>query len=312
MRYNYNEQISNELEKFKNYLYTKRLGENTIRQNKNYAGLFLEWLDKENIKVKESNYNDLLNFIDHCRKKKMKTRMVNRTLLALRHYYHYLDIGKNPAAGITLRGTMRTVPHDLLTKEELEELYEKYQVIDERSQRNKVILGLFIYQAITTDELHKLEPNHIKVREGKIYVPGSPRSNSRILKLEAEQILELHEYLKAVRPKILAELKEERPGRKPDKVKEVKDLHQLFVSMNGSENIKNSLVFLMSALRKINPKVNHAKQIRYSVITEWLKEKDIRTVQYMAGHKYVSSTERYRSYNLQDLEESLTQHHPLK
>ena len=274
--------------------------------------MFLEWLDKERIKIKESNYNDLLNFIDHCRKKKMKTRMVNRTLLALRHYYHYLDIGKNPAAGITLRGTMRTVPHDLLTKEELEELYEKYQVIDERSQRNKVILGLFIYQAITTDELRKLEPNHIKVREGKIYVPGSPRSNSRILKLEAEQILELHEYLKVIRPKILAELKAERSGRKPDKVKEVKDLHQLFVSMNGSENIKNSLVFLMSALRKINLKVNHAKQIRYSVITEWLKEKDIRTVQYMAGHKYVSSTERYRSYNLQDLEESLTQHHPLK
>lgn len=311
-RYNYTGHIGKELEEFKNYLTKKKLSENTIRQNKNYAGLFLEWAEKENIKAKEVDYTDVLNFIDHCGKRKIKTRMVNRVLLAVRYYYQHLGTDKNPASGIILRGTTRTVPHDLLNKEELEELYEKYTVVDERSQRNKVILGLLIHQAITTDELKKLEPNHIKTREGKIYVPGSPRSNSRILKLEAGQILELHEYLKTIRPKILAGLKEERPGRKPDKVKESKDLHQLFTSMNGSENIKNSLVFLISALRKINPKVNHAKQIRYSVITEWLKEKDIRTVQYMAGHRYVSSTERYRNYNLQDLEEALGQHHPMK
>jgi integrase/recombinase XerD len=311
-KYSYTESISKELEKLSGHLIKKKLNENTIRQNKNYAGLFLEWAEKENIKAKEANYTDVLNFIDHCGKRKIKTRMVNRVLLAIRYYYQYLGTDKNPATGIILRGTTRTVPHDLLSKEELEELYEKYTVVDERSQRNKVILGLFIHQAITTDELKKLEPSHIKTREGKIYVPGSPRSNSRILKLEAGQILELHDYLKTVRPKILNELKAERPGRKPDKVKEAKDLHQLFVSMNGSENIKNSLVFLISALRKLNPKVESAKQIRYSVITEWLKEKDIRTVQYMAGHRYVSSTERYRNYNLQDLEESLSQHHPMK
>ncbi|MBS1556571.1 MAG: site-specific integrase [Bacteroidetes bacterium] len=311
-KYNHSEHISRELEKFKSYLTKKKLAENTVRQNRNYTGLFLEWAEKENIKVKEANYTDVLNFIDHCRKRKIKTRMVNRILLAIRYYYQYLRTDKNPAAGINLKGTTRTVPHDLLSKEELEELYEKYTVVDERSQRNKVILGLFIHQAITTDELKKLEPNHIKTREGKIYVPGSPRSNSRILKLEAEQILELHDYLKTIRPKILNELKAERPGRKPDHVKETKDLHQLFISMNGSENIKNSLVFLVSALRKLNPKVKSAKQIRYSVITEWLKEKDIRTVQYMAGHRYVSSTERYRNYNLQDLEEALEQHHPMK
>lgn len=51
-------------------------------------------------------------------------------------------------------------------------------------------------------------------------------------------------------------------------------------------------------------------QIRHSVITEWLKEKDLRTVQYMAGHKYVSSTERYLTTNLEDLKEALNKHHP--
>ncbi len=66
------------------------------------------------------------------------------------------------------------------------------------------------------------------------------------------------------------------------------------------------------SLKMINPKYRNGGQIRQSVITEWLKEKDLQTVQYMAGHKYVSSTERYQTSNLEDLKEALNQHHPLK
>lgn len=88
--------------------------------------------------------------------------------------------------------------------------------------------------------------------------------------------------------------------------------HQLFISMNGCENIKNSLYHFNQALRKLNPKYKNAAQLRQSVITEWLKEKDLRTVQYMAGHRYVSSTERYQTTNLEDLKEALNKHHPLK
>lgn len=310
-KYEFSESINRSLEPFLFHLKEKKFGSSTIRQNGNYAGLYLQWLEKEGITPAESNYNDLLSFIDHCHKQRMPSRVINRILLAIRHYYNCLNTGYNPAAGIVLRGTVRTIPHDLLSKEELEALYNQYQVIDERSQRNKVILGLLINQALTTEELHKLEEHHFKLKEGKISIPGSKHSNARTLKLEATQILELHEYIKVTRPKMLQELKAERSGRKPDQVKEVHELHQLFISMNGSESIKVSLLNLMRVLRKINPKIKSGKQIRQSVITEWLKEKDLRTVQYMAGHRYVSSTERYRSYNLQDLEAALTQHHPL-
>ena len=55
-----------------------------------------------------------------------------------------------------------------------------------------------------------------------------------------------------------------------------------------------------------------ASQLRQREITEWLKVKDLRTVQYMAGHRYVSTTERYQSNNLEDLEEALNVHHPLE
>jgi integrase/recombinase XerD len=311
-RYEFSESVNALLQPFLFHLKELRMNVNTIRQNRNYAGLYLQWLDQESIIPVQASYNDVLSFIDHCHKERMPSRVINRVLLAMRHYYNHLDIAHNPAAGIVLKGRVRTIPHDLLSKEELETLYNQYQVIDERSQRNKTIFGLLVYQALTTEELHKLEEHHIRLKEGKITIPGGKHSNGRTLKLEATQILELHEYISITRPGILKELKAKRPGRKPDQVKEENELHQLFISMNGSENIKVSLLNFMRALRKINPKIKSGKQIRQSIITEWLKEKDLRTVQYMAGHRYVSSTERYRSYNLQDLEAALTEHHPMR
>jgi len=60
------------------------------------------------------------------------------------------------------------------------------------------------------------------------------------------------------------------------------------------------------------PRLNNMAQIRASVITNWLQHYNLREVQYMAGHKYVSSTERYRTDNLEDLQKELEKYHPLK
>ncbi len=193
---------------------------------------------------------------------------------------------------------------------ELIELYRTYQALDDRTKRNKVILGLLIYQAVTTGELHRLEVGHIKLKEGRVYIPGHGRSNSRTLTLEAAQLLDLQEYLLVIRPRMLANLKAYRPGRKPDKINPV-IYERLFFSENGSNNIKNSLLHLFRAIKRRYPKITSAKAIRSAVIAEWLKTKDIRIVQYMAGHRWVSSTERYNAFNLQDLKDSLKRHHPL-
>jgi integrase/recombinase XerD len=87
---------------------------------------------------------------------------------------------------------------------------------------------------------------------------------------------------------------------------------RLFTGRKDIENLQNTLLHLNHALRRIDPKVKHAIQVRQSTITEWLKEKDLRTVQYMAGHRYVSSTERYKVSNLEDLKEALNKYHLLR
>ena len=85
----------------------------------------------------------------------------------------------------------------------------------------------------------------------------------------------------------------------------------MFTSVNGSGNLKNSLYHLFCFIKKVNPEVKSAGQLRQSVIAYWLKSHNLRQVQYMAGHRWVSSTERYRLDNLEGLQAELDRYHPL-
>jgi len=300
------------MENFKNYLIKKNYEPNTIEQNIRYAKNWLEMLINENLKPDEVRYNDILSFIEHLKEQDKSVKNINRHLLAIRHYYQYLDININPAEGVFLKGTSRNIPKDLLEEKDLKEIYETYPVYTDRDKRNKAILGLLINQAITTEELHKLEPKHLLLDKGKIIISGGKRSNQRTLKLQSYQILELHNYIENIRPEIIKNIHQKRPARKPDKINKERLNQQLFISLNGNTQIKNSLLHMFRALRKKYPNIKHAKQIRMSVITNKLKTHNLREVQYFAGHKWVSSTERYKLGNIEDLKKQVNKYHPLQ
>ncbi len=302
------------LEKFLN---KENYNENTIRQNLNYTACFLEWMKGNNQTENQIKYNELLSFINHCKDRNDSTKLINRKLAAIRKYYEHLEFegkaNKNPASGLYLKGKKNGIPNNLLSKEELQQTYESYFSYDLRTARNKVIISLIINQALTSGELQRLEPGNLKLKSGKIEIPGGKHSNGRTLELEANQIIELQEYLQVTRPEILKALKAPNwAGRKVKKPNFTKLETQLFISLNGAISIKSSLLHLTAALKKTNPKIRDLRQLRQSVITEWLKTEDVRIVQYKSGHKYVSTTERYQANNLEDLQEALNIHHPLK
>ena len=108
----------------------------------------------------------------------------------------------------------------------------------------------------------------------------------------------LHEYLQEVRPKLL-ELK----SRKSDK---------LLITIGDSDTIIEMVRELMEELRDQYPEMKSFQKIRMSLITHWVDEKNIREVQYMAGHASIYSTQRYLKVNLQELQEQLKKYHPLK
>lgn len=97
-------------------------------------------------------------------------------------------------------------------------------------------------------------------------------------------------------------------------------IHQYLEEVRSSLNPANDVLIpgsvfdivndLMESLRGINPLIKNAMHIRSSVILHWLKHHNKRQVQYMAGHRYVSSLEKYTQQDIDSLTDGLAKHHP--
>jgi integrase/recombinase XerD len=289
--------IKQQSENFKIYLQEKHFAKDTIKPYVNYTAYFLNWLEQNRLLPEKTTYNHILQFIEYCRENDKSDRVINRMLSAIRHYYKHLGQTKdmkNPAAGVYIKGTPRTIPGNLVDFEELEELYNTYKIVDNRTKRNKIMLGMFIYQFPTVEEIKLLQTTDINLQEGKIYIPPARKSNGRMLELKPFQIIGIQEYLTGIRTKLVKEY-----------------TTQLFISMNGNKNLKNSILHMFNALKKINPRVTSPTCIRMSVISHLQKSIPLRQLQYMAGHKHISSTERYRLTNTDELYKQLELFHPL-
>jgi integrase/recombinase XerD len=282
---------------FTAYLQQKKYSPVTVGRYTEGIQNFLDWLQKEDVKPESFTYTELLDFMRFCHQKGVTKRRVHAILCMIRHYCNYLIVEKkrndNPAAGVFIKGLVRKLPTNLLSMEELEELYRQYGIQLNVDSSKKIMLGLMVYQGLTVGELMRLQSHHIKIKDGKIFIKGTRRTGERLLNLQAVQMNELQNYLQKNKFK-------EGPLFNEPRKKEVSE-----------RNINNRVKYMFDQLRRLNPKVINAKQVRSSMITHWLRQNNLRQVQYMAGHKYVSSTQRYQLSNLDDLKNELQQHHPM-
>jgi len=296
-------------ERFEAYLKSKAFTRKSIASRINVMKLFWNWLYKENLEAESVGYNDLLLYMKYRSRKGTSQRSIQNYLSTIKHFYEHLiregKIINNPASEIEVKGVKRKVLYHILEPHELQALYNGCQDESPKGIRNKVMLGLLINQGLTTSELSKLEVKDIDLREGKIDVPGGVRSNGRVMKLEAHQVMEMYDYTLRVRQLILQMIPKRRYQNKVE-------TQQLFIGDGGnSSNFSNYMTRLMVKVRKLNPGVLNAKQIRASVITKWLRMYNLREVQYLAGHRYISSTENFLENEMEGLQEEVQQFHPL-
>jgi integrase/recombinase XerD len=301
--------MAHKQEKFFEYLQLKKYTLETCTGVVKTITRFAQWAEEKNIPLLDVSYNDVMAYVAHCRSKRNAPRTLQIVVLHLRFYYAFLlsenDVQDNPCSNIEIKGVKRKMLYETFTPEELENLYRAYASLDISKsgigsrithKRNKVLLGLVIYQGLRTQELAELKVSDVKLQEGKIKIEGSLRTEGRELKLEAFQLYDMMDYINETRKLIMAI--------------SGKETNQLFTSLGGGENFSNITDKLLRALRKIDKRVKETKQLRGSVITNWLKVHNIRKVQYMAGHRYVSSTENYQANNMDDLKEDVNRYHP--
>lgn len=305
---------------FIDYLKKRQFSHSTLATSRITIGLYLKWLEIENMEAEQISYQDLLGFMKYCSNKGTSQRTIQHYMNTVKHFYEHLEeegrVDINPVLGIEVKGVKRKVLYHILQPHKLHLLYNQYPPDSYREEtlrdrRNKVMLGLLVYQGIRTEEMTRLTVKDIKLREGKIDVLGSRKNNSRLLQLESHQVMDMYDYILQVRPEILRM----EPKRKSQQKQETE---QLFIGEGGNcYSLSNFMTQLMIKVRKISrkhsgPRVQNAKQIRASVITKWVKQYNLRKAQYLAGHRYISSTESYPQNDIEGLKEEVQQYHPLR
>jgi len=289
------------LEYFNEYLIIKGHAKSTAAGMIKVIARFKNWLTQENLAEETINHNDVMAYVNTLKKQGIKQRTIQQYVGIIKTYYTFLQnekktITNNPVVSLKIQGVKRRELYDLFTEEELDQIHKNYQGETPIKRRNKVVLGLIIYQGLKTEELAAIEPEDLKLREGKIEIQGGRKSNPRKIELKSFQIIDLQDYIYVTRKEILSIRKTA--------------TKKLFMSLGESDRFNNLMFKLMKELKKQNSRIKTVKQIRASVITNWLKIHPLRKAQYLSGHRYINSTEMYQVGNIEELKTAIEKYHP--
>lgn len=317
------------MKEFIKYLQSKNHSNTTQKAYLRNVNLFLSWYKKEPINCTQK---DVLKYLEYLQNIKQQDNITRRNaLISVNHYFAFLlqneQVTSNPTALIKIRGTHKRHLYKTYTPEELGQLYDNYyhsfirnfddscfasrlggipanmrkQTLLSR-QRNYVVLGLLVYQGLSTNELQKITLSDIDLSKASVRIAGGKKSNERTLPLNATQIGFLINYIEHIRPQFFTYCTES---------------ERLFFALPEGSRPKTSNENLMHIFKPISKQVKsldknliNFNQVRASVITQWLKTYGLRKTQYLAGHRYISSTEKYLPNNLDGLIDDIAKYNP--
>jgi integrase/recombinase XerD len=309
---------------FKSYLKKQELSKTTVAMYHYHTMDFISFLDKDNTEAEQCTEKEIMLYLNHLQKKNVDNATKKLRLYALKHFFNFqIENNKrddNPAKRIKIASGQKQKLYPTLSPQELQGICENYKVPTAEhpkshhnwftayklsKERNKVILGLLVNQGVTTVDISRILVEDIDLRQGKIDIRGGRIGKDRTLELKSNQIMDIMEYLYKTRNELLKYQKEE--------------TKQLFLSVPSSGDIHatgngNLQIFksLTNEIKEQNPRFINFLQVRSSVITFWLKQYNLRQVQYRAGHKHIISTEAYLINDIDDLQKEIDSFHPIE
>ena len=308
---------------FTAYLQSKDLAASSITHYTDYTDKFFKHIGKQAEQVQKK---DVLKHLQYLKDRKGYENITRRNhLLALNHYFTFLyqseRVAENPCLLIKIRGTQKTSLYNIFTAEALEQLYDNYyhcfiRTYDDSHmpqnqrkncllsrERNGALLSLLVHQGTTTKELDTLLLDDLDLIKATVKIQGGKKSNERTLPLNAPQIGLLMHYTENIRPQLLE-------YHTAESNKLFLPLPEYSKRTTSNDTIMHVFKPLTKHVKSIEPAFLNFKQVRASVITLWLKTVGLRKAQYLAGHRYISSTERYQPNNLQGLTADINKLHP--
>lgn len=258
-------------------------------------------------KAETAEYKDILEYVAHLRKNEnLHPKTIRHYLGSVKIYYYYLlEIGTrndHPCSELYLKDKIsRQIAVDTLySPETLENFLNDTHKDKILQRRNQVIISLLIYQGLTVGEICNLQIEDISLEKAEVCIKSNDKKKSRILPLQAKQILLFLNYLKEDYPKLTKQIQSEKP---------IKTLITGKLKVEVRPNVLNRMI---NDHREKKQQLQPIK-IRQSVIANLLKkENDTRIVQVFAGHKRASTTILYKQTELEILQNAINKYHPIK
>ena len=250
----------------------------------------------EHPKAENYTYQQIISYLNT-----VKTNKQIRLASIKRYYDYLLETGQrndHPCKYVKLKDKHKPIQvQNLFSSTELELLLDRENRFNNLDVRNKVAISLLIYQALTSEELMNLRTRDVDLDEGTIYIRRGAKQSARTLTLRTKQIKLFYNYIYESRKALVQT-----------------NVDELLISIRGVKMSVDGIHSMIQPLQALYPdRALNPQTIRQSVICNLLNERKepIEDVQMFAGHRWPSTTERYKRMDLENQLEEINKWHPL-
>ena len=277
----------------------KRASANTVSSYLRDIHQFAEYLSAQaGIPPEKAEQETIRGCMAWLQERGKSAASITRFLASLKSLYNYLlsrnVIKSNPAKGISTVKSERKYPN-ILTSKEVELFLEQPQCTDAKGYRDHAMLELLYATGIRVSELISLNISDLNLSAG--FVRCTSKGRERIIPMYRTAVKALQDYVRNVRPQIIADGEEE----------------ALFVNMNGERMSRQGF---WKIIKYYQEKAGIQKDItphtlRHSFAVHLLENgADLRSIQEMLGHADISSTQIYTHVIKNQLKDVYRKAHP--
>ncbi len=288
------------LKQYSAYLLLERgLSNNTREGYLNDVKKLLNYLNENNLSLKDVSLDHLHNFIATLHDLGISSRSQARIISGIKSFFRFLKlenhIDTNPTLLLESPRVGRKLP-EVLSIEEIDEMISCIDLSTNEGQRNRAIIETLYSCGLRVSELINLEINKIFLEEEYIVIKGKG-NKERIVPISPTAIHEIKLYLDDRRHLDI------KPGEE----------NILFLNRRGRRLTRVMIFYIIKQLAEL---ANIRKEIsphtlRHSFATHLLEGgANLRAIQQMLGHESISTTEIYIHIDRTRLREEILSFHP--
>ncbi|KON89099.1 recombinase XerC [Sporosarcina globispora] len=296
------ENVNVSLKLFIEYLQIeKNYSQYTIEHYQHDISEFFMFMSEQAIAhLTQVEYQDVRIFLTDLYDKKMSRKSVARKISSLRSFFKFLlreeKVGENPFALVSIPKAQKKLP-EFFYEEEMKQLFDACDASTPLGQRNKGLLELLYATGIRVSECSQIRLKDLDMYLSTVLVRGKG-SKERYVPFGSFAQDALEKYINHGRKELLAN----------GNVQE-----NLFLNARGGpltargiRTILDKIIEKSSLTGRIHPHM-----LRHTFATHLMANgADMRTVQELLGHAFLSSTQVYTHVTNEYLKKTYMAHHP--